>query len=224
MFLVYEYLERGSLFYNLANETEAKELNWRKRVKIIKGTAYALAYMHHHCTPPIVHRDVTTSNILLNSELDACVSDFGTARLLDTDSSNRTLLVGTYGYLAPELAYTMNVTTKCDVFSFGVVALETMMGHHPGEFVSFLSKPFTQNLLVKQVLDSRIPLPNLKEDIQDVVLVVTLALACLSSDPKSRPSMEDVANVFLASKYSSSSFSAETVSILLLHLIISCWK
>ncbi|MED6173943.1 hypothetical protein PIB30_064457 [Stylosanthes scabra] len=200
MFLVYEYLERGSLFYNLANEMEAKELNWSKRVKIIKGTAFALAYMHHHCTPPIVHRDVTTSNILLNSELEAFVSDFGTARLLDTDSSNHTLLVGTHGYLAPELAYTMNVTTKCDVFSFGVVALETMMGHHPGEFFSSLSEPFTQNLLVKEVLDSRIPLPNLMEDMQDVVLVITVALACLSSDPKSRPSMEDVANEFLASK------------------------
>ncbi|MED6140991.1 hypothetical protein PIB30_098997 [Stylosanthes scabra] len=72
---------------------EAKELNWSKRVKIIKGTAFALAYMHRHCTPPIVHRNVTTSNILLNSELDACVSDFGTARLLHTDSSNHTVLM-----------------------------------------------------------------------------------------------------------------------------------
>ncbi|KAL4395173.1 uncharacterized protein [Arachis hypogaea] len=212
MFLVYEYLERGSLFCNLANEIEAQELNWSKRVNIIKGTSYALAYMHHHCTPPIVHRDITTSNILLNSELDACVSDFGTARLLDTDSSNLTILVGTYGYVAPELAYTINVTTKCDVYSFGVVALETMMGHHPGEFISRLSKPSTQNLMVKDVLDSRIPLPILEKDLQDVVLVMTLALACLSSDPKSRPSMEDVANDFLASN-SPIHFSFSDVSI-----------
>ncbi|XP_072065837.1 MDIS1-interacting receptor like kinase 2-like isoform X2 [Arachis hypogaea] len=212
MFLVYEYLERGSLFCNLANEIEAQELNWSKRVNIIKGTSYALAYMHHHCTPPIVHRDITTSNILLNSELDACVSDFGTARLLDTDSSNQTILVGTYGYVAPELAYTINVTTKCDVYSFGVVALETMMGHHPGEFISRLSKPSTQNLKVKDVLDSRIPLPILEKDMQDVVLVMTLALACLSSDPKSRPSMEDVANDFLASN-SPRHFSFSDVSI-----------
>ncbi|XLS82772.1 hypothetical protein HN51_048603, partial [Arachis hypogaea] len=101
MFLVYEYLERGSLFYNLADEIEAQELNWSERVNIIKGTAYALAHMHHHCTPPIVHRDVSSNNILLNSELEVCVSDFGTARLLDPDSSNQTLLVGTYGYVAP---------------------------------------------------------------------------------------------------------------------------
>ena len=94
MFLVYEYLERGSLFCNLANDVEAQELNWSKRVNIIKGTAYALAHMHHHCTPPIVHRDVTSNNISLNSELDACVSDFGTGRLLDSNSSNQTILVG----------------------------------------------------------------------------------------------------------------------------------
>ncbi|MED6225819.1 hypothetical protein PIB30_097368 [Stylosanthes scabra] len=200
MFLVYEYLERGSLFYNLANEIEAKELNWRKRVKIIKGTAHALAYMHHHCTPPIVHRDVSSNNILLNSELEACVSDFGTARLLDPDSSNQTLLVGTYGYIAPELAYTMSVTTKCDVYSFGVVALETMMGHHPGEFITTMSKPCTQQLLMKDLLDPRIPPPTCGEDMQDVLLVVKLALACLSLDPKIRPSMQDVANEILASK------------------------
>ena len=99
-----------------------------------------------------------------------------------------------------ELAYTMSVTTKCDVYSFGVVALETMMGHHPGELISSLSKPSTQNLLVKDVLDSRIPLPFLRKDMQDVVLVVTVALACLCSDPKPRPLMQEVANEFSASK------------------------
>ncbi|KAL4381717.1 hypothetical protein AHAS_Ahas04G0161400 [Arachis hypogaea] len=205
MFLVYEYLERGSLFCNLANEMEAQELKWSKRVNIIKGTAYALAHMHHHCPSPIVHRDVSSNNVLLNSELEACVSDFSTARLLDPDSSNQTLLVGTYGYIAPELAYTMSVTTKCDVYSFGVVALETTMGHHPREFMSTMTKPSTQQLLVKDVLDPRIPLPKSRKEMQDVVHVVKLALACLSSDPKSRPSMQDVANEFSASKTSMNS-------------------
>ncbi|XLR54794.1 hypothetical protein S83_005466 [Arachis hypogaea] len=205
MFLVYEYLERGSLFCILADEMEAQELKWSKRVNIIKGTAYALAHMHHHCPSPIVHRDVSSNNVLLNSELEACVSDFGTARLLDPDSSNQTLLVGTYGYIAPELAYTMSVTTKCDVYSFGVVALETMMGHHPGEFMSIMSKPSTQQLLVKDVLDPRIPLPKSQKDMKDVVHVVKLALACLSSDPKFRPSMQDVANEFSVSKASMNS-------------------
>ncbi|PON46620.1 Tyrosine-protein kinase [Parasponia andersonii] len=76
MLLIYEYMERGSLFCVLCNDVEAVELDWSKWVNVIKGTAHALSYMHHDCTPSIVHRDVTTSNILLNSELEAFVSDF----------------------------------------------------------------------------------------------------------------------------------------------------
>ena len=83
MFLVYEYMERGSLFYNLSIDMEAQELNWSKRINIVKGIAYGLAHMHHDCTPPIVHRDISSNNILLNSELQAFVSDFGATRLLD---------------------------------------------------------------------------------------------------------------------------------------------
>ena len=101
MFLICEYMERGSLFSVLSNDAEAAELDWSKRVNIIKGTAHALSDMHHECTSPIVHRDITSSNILLNSKLEGFVSDFGTAKLLDPDSSNQTILAGTYGYIAP---------------------------------------------------------------------------------------------------------------------------
>ncbi|XP_020240394.2 MDIS1-interacting receptor like kinase 2 [Cajanus cajan] len=200
MFLVYEYMERGSLFYNLFNEVEAQELNWSKRINIVKEIAYALAHMHHDCTPPIVHRDISSNNILLNMELQAFISDFGTARLLDCHSSNQTLLAGTYGYVAPELASTLTVTTKCDVYSFGVVVLETMMGRHPAELISSLPEPSIQNKKLKNILDSRIPLPFFRKDMQDIVLVVTLALACLCPHPKSRPSMQEIANELLVSK------------------------
>jgi len=101
MFLVYEYMERGSLFCVLNNDVEAIELDWSKRLNIIKVTAHALSYMHHECIPAIGHRDITSNNILLNNKLEAFVSDFGTAKLLDPDSSNQTLVVGTYGYIAP---------------------------------------------------------------------------------------------------------------------------
>jgi hypothetical protein len=100
MFLVYEYMERGSLFCILNNDVEAIELDWSKRLNIIKGTAHALSYMHHECIPAIVYRDITSNNILLNNKLEAFVSDFGTAKLLDPDSSNQTLVAGTYGYIA----------------------------------------------------------------------------------------------------------------------------
>ncbi|KAI4346079.1 hypothetical protein L6164_013161 [Bauhinia variegata] len=198
MFLVYEYMEGGSLSFVLANDGEAFKLNWSKRVNIIKGIASALAYMHHDCTPAMIHRDITSSNILLNSKLEAFLSDFGTARFLHPDSSNQTLLVATYGYIAPELAYTFRVIEKCDVYSFGVVALEIMMGKHPEDFISTLSKPSTQ--MLRDVLDSRLPLPFFRRDAQDVVLVVTLALACLRSSCKARPSMQQIAQELLVSK------------------------
>ena len=99
--LIYEYLEKGNLASILSNDGGAKELDWNKRVNIVKGVAHALSYMHHDCSPPIVHRDISSKNILLDSEYEAHVSDFGTAKILNQDSSNWTSLAGTYGYLAP---------------------------------------------------------------------------------------------------------------------------
>ncbi|XP_028795147.1 MDIS1-interacting receptor like kinase 2-like [Neltuma alba] len=198
MFLIYEYMERGSLFYVLNYDDEAKELNWSKRVNAIKGITNALLYMHYHCAPPIIHRDITSSNILLNSKMEAFLSDFGTARIIDPDTSNQTLLVGTYGYVAPELAYTLVVTEKCDVYSFGMVTLETIMGTHPGDLILSLSKTYTGSILLKDILDSRLPLPSQK-DAGDITLLVTIALACLNPSPKSRPSMQQVSERLLSS-------------------------
>ncbi|MED6206338.1 hypothetical protein PIB30_025713 [Stylosanthes scabra] len=213
MFLIYEYMERGSLFCALRIDEEAEELSWSQRVNILSGTANALAYMHHDCSPPIVHRDVTSSNILLNSELHAVVSDFGTARLLDPDSSNQTLQVGTYGYLAPELAYTMTVTEKCDVYSFGVVALETLMGRHPGDLILSLLDSSNKNIMVKDILDSRIRLPLCQKDTEAIVEVVKLALACLHSNPNPRPSMQQVAHQLSNFKQSSLPFSFSEITV-----------
>ncbi|KAK9119315.1 hypothetical protein Scep_017408 [Stephania cephalantha] len=100
-FLVYEYSEKGSLFVALAEHVEAPELNWSKRFNIIKGISCASSYLHHDCNPPIIHRDISSNNFLLDSEYEAHVADFGIARLLDPDSSNQTVLAGTYSYIAP---------------------------------------------------------------------------------------------------------------------------
>ncbi|KAK4604025.1 hypothetical protein RGQ29_012508 [Quercus rubra] len=199
MFLVYQYMERGSLFCILSDDVEALELDWPKRMNIIKSIAHALSYMHHECIPVIIHRDISSNNILLNSELEAFVSDFGTARLLDPDSSNQTLVVGTYGYIAPELAYTMVVTEKCDVYSFGMVALEILMGKHPGELLTSLSTLSSQNLMLNEILDQRLPPPH-RSIAQDIFFAASVAFACLRTKPKSRPTMKWVSQECLSGK------------------------
>ncbi|XP_031273169.1 MDIS1-interacting receptor like kinase 2-like [Pistacia vera] len=197
-FLVYEYLERGSLATFLSNEATARGLDWGKRVNILKGVCNALSYIHHDCFPPIVHRDISSKNVLLDSEYEAHVSDFGIAKFLKPNSSNSTQLAGTYGYIAPELAYTMKVTEKCDVYSFGVLALEVINGKHPGDIIHTLSSPFTwEDLLLSNVLDERLPLP--PPTIQDqLIAIIKLAIDCLDSNPKSRPTMNMVSHMFSA--------------------------
>ncbi|XP_045796189.1 probable leucine-rich repeat receptor-like protein kinase At1g35710 [Trifolium pratense] len=196
MFLIYQYMEKGSLFSVLYDDVEAVEFNWRKRVNIVKGVASALSYLHHDCTTPIVHRDVSSGNILLNSEWQPSVSDFGTARLLQHDSSNRTIVAGTIGYIAPELAYTMVVSENCDVYSFGVVALETLLGRHPQELLSSLQLASTQSMKLCEVLDQRLPFPNNGMVLLDIIRVVVIAFACLNFNPSSRPTMKRVSQSF----------------------------
>ncbi|KAM3688508.1 hypothetical protein ACJW31_10G155700 [Castanea mollissima] len=185
--LMYEYLEKGSLAAILSKEEEAKKLDWSRRVNIVKGVSHALAYMHHDCSPPIVHRDISSKNVLLDSDYEAHVSDFGTAKLLKQDSSNWTSFAGTYGYVAPELAYTMMVTEKCDIYSFGVLALEVIKGNHPGDFIYAALSPST-NILLKDVLDQRLQPPT-GQVWDELIKIVTIATACLHANPQSRPTM-----------------------------------
>ena len=97
-----------------------------------------------------------------------------------------------------ELAYTMAVTEKTDVYSFGVVALETLMGKHPGELLVSFSSPSVQNMPLYEVLDQRLPPPSNRLIAADVILVVTLAFACVNAIPKCRPTMKQVSQIFLA--------------------------
>ncbi|RWR97274.1 MDIS1-interacting receptor like kinase 2-like protein [Cinnamomum micranthum f. kanehirae] len=198
-FLVYEYMERGSLAKVLKSGEGVFEFDWMKRANVVRSVAHALSYMHHDCNPSIVHCDLSSSNILLDMEYEAFISDFGTARLLKPDSSNWSTLVGTCGYIAPEYAYTMKVTEKCDVYSFGVIALEVIMGKHPGELLSSLSTSGGQGILLKDILDQRLPPPT-DWEMKKVVLTVALALACLCYDPQFRPTIYHVSEKLSAAK------------------------
>ncbi|XP_042511219.1 MDIS1-interacting receptor like kinase 2-like [Macadamia integrifolia] len=185
-------MEKGSIARILSNQVEAMELDWLQRVNVIKSVANALSYLHNDCIPPIIHRDISSKNILLDLELEARVSDFGIARLLKQDSSNWTSLKGTHGYIAPELAYTMVITEKCDVYSFGVLALETIMGRHPGELISSLTSLVGQKMLLRDMLDPCLTFPSDPKVAKEVISVVRIALACSRSHPQSRPTMHQV--------------------------------
>ncbi|KAL3735148.1 hypothetical protein ACJRO7_024310 [Eucalyptus globulus] len=203
-FLVYGFLESGSLKDVLNNEERMATFDWNRRVNVVKGVAYALSYMHHECSPPIIHRDVSSKNILLDEEYEAHISDFGVAKVLKLYSSNWTSFAGTFGYAAPELAYTMEVNEKCDVYSFGVVALETIMGSHPGDLISSLasssSSPSSNSKAswpLKEVLDQRIPYPK-GNMLGEVALVTKMAFLCLNPKPKHRPTMQQVSRAMSA--------------------------
>ncbi|XP_026439290.1 MDIS1-interacting receptor like kinase 2-like [Papaver somniferum] len=200
-FLVYEFLEKGSLKHVLSDREQAMEFDWIKRVRFIKGAANAFAYMHHDCIPAIVHRDISSNNILLDAEYDARVSDFCTARILKPDSSNWTSLAGTYGYVAPELAYTMKVTEKCDVYSFGVIILEVLMGRHPSEIITLLSQNLLssssssnvgQNIKLRDILDQCIEAPTDDVVKKEILYLVKVGFSCLRSDPYTQPTMQEV--------------------------------
>nr|KYP38135.1 LRR receptor-like serine/threonine-protein kinase ERL1 [Cajanus cajan] len=202
-FLVYNFLEGGSLDQLLCNDTKAATFEWEMRVNVVKGVANALSYMHHDCSPPIIHRDISSKNVLLDSQHEAHVSDFGTAKILKLGSHTWTTFAGTFGYAAPELAQTMEVTEKCDVFSFGVLSLEIIMGKHPGDLISSWlcssSATVTCNLKLIDILDQRPPQP-LNSIVGDVILVASMAFSCLSENPCSRPTMDQVSKTFMMGK------------------------
>ncbi|KAL7176161.1 hypothetical protein ACSBR2_029674 [Camellia fascicularis] len=148
------------------------------RVNVVKDVANALSYMHHDCSPAIIHRDISSKNPY---------------------SSNWTSFAGTFGYTAPELAYTMEVDERCDVYSFGVLTLEVIMGKHPGDLVSSLSSSSSSSsstsvehgILLKDVLDQRLPAPE-NQVAEQIVVVAKLAFACLHANPPSRPTIRQV--------------------------------
>lgn len=197
--LIYDYLAWGSLdnFLHDKGEGNRPSLDWNSRLKIALGSARGLTYLHHDCCPKIIHRDIKSSNILLDENLEPRVSDFGLAKLVvDEDAHVTTVVAGTFGYLAPEYLQSGRATEKTDVYSFGVLLLELVTGKRPTDpaFVKHgLNVVGWMNTLLKEnrvedVVDRRCT----DVEVETVEAVIEIAARCTDSNPDDRPTMQQV--------------------------------
>ncbi|XP_027908648.1 receptor-like protein kinase 5 [Vigna unguiculata] len=194
--LVFEYMPNGSLG-DLLQSSKKSLLDWPTRCKIAVDAAEGLSYLHHDCVPPIVHRDVKSNNILVDEDFVAKVADFGVAKIVTKaghGTESMSVIAGSYGYIAPEYAYTLRVNEKCDIYSFGVVILELVTGRPP------IDPEYGENDLVKWVSSALE-----HEEVDDVVdptldykfreeisKVLSVGMQCTSSNPITRPTMRNV--------------------------------
>ncbi|KAL3631496.1 hypothetical protein CASFOL_024480 [Castilleja foliolosa] len=196
--LIYELMPNGSLDSLLHGKyTNKMALDWESRYKIAVGAARGIAYLHHDCIPHIIHRDIKSSNILLDHNLDARVSDFGLATLMEPDKTHvSTVVAGTFGYLAPEYFDTGKATAKGDVYSFGVVLLELLTGKKPTDesFVEEGTKLVTWVKSVVQEKKEEYVLDSCLTDCpaDEINRVFSIAMMCLESEPSTRPAMSEV--------------------------------
>ncbi|KAJ8771878.1 hypothetical protein K2173_027055 [Erythroxylum novogranatense] len=196
--LIYDYLAMGSLDDLLHDNAQQEQLlNWGARLKIALGSARGLAYLHHDCCPKIIHRDIKSSNILLDENLEPHVSDFGLAKLLvDEDAHVTTVVAGTFGYLAPEYLQSGRATEKSDVYSFGVLLLELVTGKRPTDptfvkrglnVVGWMNTLLRENQL-ENVVDKRC----IDSDMETVEAILEVAARCTDANPDDRPTMNQV--------------------------------
>ncbi|KAJ7982534.1 Leucine-rich repeat receptor-like protein kinase [Quillaja saponaria] len=199
--LLYEYMPNGNLDDLLHGKSKGDNLvaDWLTRYKIALGVAQGICYLHHDCDPVIVHRDLKPSNILLDSEMEARVADFGVAKLIQSDES-MSVIAGSYGYIAPEYAYTLQVDEKSDIYSFGVVLMEILSGKRSvdAEFgdgnsiVDWIrSKMKTKNGIKYDILDKNVG-AGCASVREEMLQMLKIALLCTSRNPADRPSMRDV--------------------------------
>ncbi|KAI3889875.1 hypothetical protein MKX03_017798 [Papaver bracteatum] len=223
--LLYEYMPNGSLEdllhgpnkklignsnYNVkdgaSNFVNGVGDDWVVRYKIALGIAQGICYLHHDCDPVIVHRDVKPCNILLDSELEARVADFGVAKLIQTDES-MSVIAGSCGYIAPEYAYTLQVDEKSDIYSYGVVLMEILSGKKSVEpefgegnnIVDWVRSKIKTEEGVGQVLDKNAG-ASCQSVREEMMIVLRVALLCTSSNPAERPSMRDVVSILHEAK------------------------
>jgi serine/threonine protein kinase len=205
LLLVYDYMPNGSLDKHLHYHGDGRPvLDWARRLHIIRGVAAGLLYMHEDWKQVVIHRDIKASNVLLDGEMNGRLGDFGLARLHDhgDDDPQTTRVVGTMGYLAPELVRAGKATARSDVFAFGVFLLEVACGRRPVEedagsdtdagdcfvLVDWVLGHW-RNGSITSAVDARL---GSGYDVAEADLVLRLGLACLHASPAARPSMRQV--------------------------------
>ncbi|XP_031103641.1 calcium/calmodulin-regulated receptor-like kinase 1 [Ipomoea triloba] len=192
--LIYVYMSRGSLASHLYDEV-LEPLSWNLRVQIALDVARGLEYLHDGAVPPVIHRDIKSSNILLDQSMRARVADFGLSReeMVNKHASN---IQGTFGYLDPEYISTRTFTKKSDVYSFGVLLFELIAARNPLqgllEYVELAAMTTDGKGGWEEIVDSRL---NWKYDVQELNDVASLAYKCVNREPKKRPSMRDAVQV-----------------------------
>nr|TKW08470.1 hypothetical protein SEVIR_6G030000v2 [Setaria viridis] len=205
--LVYNYLENNSLAYTLLGSGRSNiRFNWRARVKIAVGVARGLAYLHEEIRPPIIHRDIKASNILLDKDLTPRISDFGLARLLPPNATHvSTGVAGTIGYLAPEYAVRGQVTKKSDIYSFGVLLLEIVTGrcNHNArlpkgdQFLLERTWTYYEQGKLEEIIDIDI---GDDLDVEEACRFLKVGLLCTQDAMKLRPNMTNIVHMLTGEK------------------------
>ena len=200
LLLVYDYIPNGSLDSLLFHPPNDFVLSWDQRFNVLKGIAAGLLYLHEEWEKVVIHRDVKASNVLIDADMNGRLGDFGLARLYDHGTiSHTTSVVGTIGYLAPELTRTGKASTSSDVFAYGVLLLEVACGKRPirpansesGDHFVLMDWVFECNQ-AGRILDTADPRMNGVYDGEEVERVLRLGLVCSHQRPESRPTMRQV--------------------------------
>ncbi|CAH2073743.1 unnamed protein product, partial [Thlaspi arvense] len=198
--LFYDYMENGSLWDLLHGAGKKVKLDWETRLKIAVGAAQGLAYLHHDCTPRIIHRDIKSSNILLDGNFEARLSDFGIAKSIPaTRTYASTYVLGTIGYIDPEYARTSRLNEKSDIYSFGIVLLELLTGKKAVDNEANLHQMILSKAddnTVMEAVDADVSVTCV--DSGHIKKTFQLALLCTKRNPLERPTMQEVARVLLS--------------------------
>ncbi|KAB1224473.1 Lectin-domain containing receptor kinase VI.3 [Morella rubra] len=194
LLIVYDYIPNGSLDSLIYKPKPNFVLNWEKRFNVLKGIASGLLYLHEEWEQVVIHRDVKSSNVLIDAEMNARLGDFGLARLYDHDIlSHTTNVVGTIGYIAPELARTGKVSTSSDVFAYGILLLEVVTGRRPIGSNNFILVDWViERHQMGQILDVVDPKLNSTCVVEEVEMVLELGLLCSHQNPEARPTVRQV--------------------------------